>query len=186
MTLTQSGAVRVSKPTAVNYSLYHSPEIFASEQANIFRGPTWCYLGLEAEIPNPGDYRSSHIGELPVVLVRALDGKVHAWVNRCAHKGAAVCRSLRGNRADGTFVCVYHQWAYDATGQLVGVPYRRGLKGVGGYGEAFDPKSHSLEVLRVALIDGMIFGTFSATVEPLADFLGPVMCRYISRVMHRP
>ena len=100
-----------SIPTAIDYKVYHDPEIFAAEQSNVFKGRTWCYLGLEAEIANAGDFRTSHVGETPVVLVRGQDGKIFAWVNRCAHKGATVCRSLRGNQADCAFVCVYHQWA---------------------------------------------------------------------------
>ncbi|MBC7284985.1 aromatic ring-hydroxylating dioxygenase subunit alpha [Hoeflea sp.] len=174
------------QPTAMDYAVYHDPAIFAAEQENIFRGQTWSYLGLEAEIPNSGDFRATHVGQTPVVLVRAQDGQIYAWVNRCAHKGATVCRSLRGNQADGAFVCVYHQWAYDASGMLVGVPFRRGLKGVGGYTSDFDPAEHSLERLRVESFRGMVFGTFSSTVAPLEEFLGPVMCKYIARVFQRP
>lgn len=175
-----------SLPTAVDYNVYHSQNLFAAEQRNVFRGRTWCYLGLEAEIPNAGDFRSTFVGETPVVLVRAKAGSVHAWVNRCAHKGATVCRSLRGNQADSAFVCVYHQWAYDAEGTLIGVPFRRGLKGVGGYDKDFDPANHSLEKLRVESYNGMVFGTFDAATEPLEQFLGPVMRKYIDRVLHRP
>ncbi|MEE1878280.1 aromatic ring-hydroxylating dioxygenase subunit alpha [Altererythrobacter litoralis] len=175
-----------SEPTAVDYAVYHSQAIFTAEQENIFRGQTWCYLGLEAELANSGDFRSTHVGNTPVVVTRATDGTIHAWVNRCAHKGATVCRSLRGNQADGAFVCVYHQWAYDATGALVGVPFRRGLKGVGGYQADFDPAEHSLERLRVESFAGMVFGTFSPSIAPLEDFLGPLMRKYISRVFQRP
>ena len=177
---------RQSIPTAVDYKVYRDPEVFAAEQRNVFKGRTWCYLGLEAEIPNEGDFRATHVGETPVILVRGQEDKVFAWVNRCAHKGATVCRSLRGNQADGAFVCVYHQWAYDAEGTLVGVPFRRGMKGVGGYDKAFDPANHSLEKLRVESYKGMVFGTFSTEIEPLEDFLGPVMRKYIDRVFHRP
>ena len=175
-----------SEPNAVDYAVYHSQAIFTAEQENIFRGQTWCYLGLEAELANSGDFRSTHVGNTPVVVTRATDGTIHAWVNRCAHKGATVCRSLRGNQADGAFVCVYHQWAYDATGALVGVPFRRGMKGVGGYQADFDPAEHSLERLRVESFAGMVFGTFSPAIAPLEDFLGPVMRKYISRVFQRP
>lgn len=174
------------KPTSLDYELYHSRDVFDAEQRELFRGKTWCYLGLEEEIANPGDFRTTHVGETPVVLVRGLDGLVHAWVNRCAHKGATVCRSRRGNQEDGAFVCVYHQWAYDASGKLMGVPFRRGLNGVGGLSKDFDPSLHSLETLRVESINGMVFGTFSHETEPLEQFLGKVMSKYIRRVFHRP
>src|SRR6266568_9599259 len=42
----------------VPYWLYHDPEIYELEQERIFKGPTWSLIGLEAEIPNPGDFRT--------------------------------------------------------------------------------------------------------------------------------
>ena len=41
----------------VSYEVFSSPEIYEREQARIYRGPTWNFLGFEAEIPNPGDYK---------------------------------------------------------------------------------------------------------------------------------
>ncbi len=40
----------------VPYSLYTDQRIFDLEQERIFRGPTWSYLGLEAEVKKPGDF----------------------------------------------------------------------------------------------------------------------------------
>ena len=68
----------------IPYWLYHDPQIYAQEQERIFKGPTWSFLGLEAEIPNPGDFRTSLIGDTPVIVDRAADGGIHAMVNRCA------------------------------------------------------------------------------------------------------
>lgn len=181
-----SEALASSRHTAIDYRLYRDPDIFAAEQEAVFRGLTWSYLGLEAEVPDPGDYRTTSVGDTPVVLTRDRDSALHAWVNRCAHKGAKVCRSARGNQADGAFVCVYHQWAYDAAGRLVGVPFRRGLKGIGGYPATFDNGAHALRPLRIASIAGMVFGTFAQDAAPLEMFLGAVMCANIRRVLHRP
>ena len=43
----------------VPYAVFSSAEIYAREQERIFRGPTWSFLGLEAEIPNPGDFKAT-------------------------------------------------------------------------------------------------------------------------------
>ena len=40
----------------VPFDVYRSQEIYDREQDRIFRGPTWSFLALEAEIPNPGDF----------------------------------------------------------------------------------------------------------------------------------
>ena len=47
----------------VPYSVFLDPELHALEQERIFRGPVWLNVGLEAEIPNPGDYLTSFAGD---------------------------------------------------------------------------------------------------------------------------
>ncbi len=44
----------------VPYKVFSSQEIYEREQERIFRGPTWSFLGLEAEIPEPGDFKSTY------------------------------------------------------------------------------------------------------------------------------
>ena len=145
----------------VPYTVFNSPEIYAREQERIFRGPTWSFLGLEAEIADIGDFKSTFIGDTPVVMTRAEDGALSAWVNRCAHRGAAICRVARGNSLSHT--CVYHQWNYTAKGDLQGVPFRRGQKDMTGMPGDFDPANHGLHKLRVDSYAGLVFATFSET-----------------------
>lgn len=168
----------------VPYAVFTSPEIYALEQERIYRGPTWNFLGLESEVPEPNDFKSTYVGDTPVVLTRGLDGTLAAWVNRCAHRGAMVCRQLRGNAKSHD--CVYHQWSYDTAGNLLGVPFRRGKAGQVGMPPDFDPKQHALRQLRVASYKGLVFATFSDTVEPLEDYIGPVMREAMDRVLRRP
>lgn len=170
----------------VDYSVYSDPEIFKKEQERIFRGPVWSYVGLAAEVPEANSYKSTHIGETPVVLCRGEDGAMHVWVNRCVHKGALVCRNSRGKAESGTFVCVYHQWAYDATGALRSVPYRRGVGGKGGMPDSFDIKNQRMTPLRVDTIGDMVFATFREDATELRDFLGNAMCSAIERIMIHP
>jgi anthranilate 1,2-dioxygenase large subunit len=173
-----------SDGSGVPYKVFSSQEIYDLEQERIYRGPTWSFLGLEAEIPKPGDYKSTYIGDTPVVVTRTEDGSLAAWVNRCAHRGAMVCRLPRGNALSHN--CVYHQWSYDTRGNLLGVPFRRGNKGQAGMPADFKPAEHGIRQLRVDSYEGLVFATFSATVEPLADYIGPVMAGYIDRIFHKP
>lgn len=53
----------------------------------IFGGPSWSYVALAAELPGPGDFVRTSIGETRVIVTRARDGQVHVLVNRCAHRG---------------------------------------------------------------------------------------------------
>jgi anthranilate 1,2-dioxygenase large subunit len=168
----------------IPFKVYNSTEIYQLEQQRIFRGPVWSFVGLEAEIPKANDFKSTYIGDTPIVVTRGTDGSLAAWVNRCAHRGARVCRAARGNTK--SHVCVYHQWSYDTQGNLRGVPFRNGSKGSGGMPADFDAKEHGLQQLRVGSYHGLVFATFSEAVPTLVDYIGPTMCKMIDRVFHKP
>ena len=168
----------------VPYWLYHDRDVYEAEQERIFKGPTWCYVALEAEIPNPGDFRTCFIGETPVIVNRAKDGAVHVMVNRCAHRGALVRRETHGNAKD--HICIYHKWGYSLDGSLTGVPFRRGLRGKGGMPADFDMARHGLQRLHTESYRGVIFASFQHQLEPLADYLGPVFTGHLDRLFSRP
>ena len=170
--------------TQVPFAVHVDPTLFDLEQERIFRGPTWNYLGLEAEVPHAGDFVTGYVGTTPVVLNRAKDGALHAFVNRCAHRGATVVREKRGNCAAHT--CIYHQWTYDHAGSLVGVPYRRGINGNGGYPTDFRADEHCLEKLRVETYCGVVFGTFAQDTPPLPDYMGEPVRRRFEALCGRP
>ncbi len=165
----------------IPYWAYSDPEIYAREQARVFGGKAWSYVGLEVELPNPGDYKRTFIGDKPVVVVRDAEGGVNVVENRCAHRGVQFCQKHLGN-AGGEFMCPYHQWTYDLKGNLIGVPFRRGVKKQGGMPSDFDPKQHGLSKLKVALRNGVVFASFAPDVEPLEDFLGVSMLGFFDRI----
>ena len=168
----------------VTYRLYHDPGIYEREQQRIFQGPVWNYLGLEAEIPNPGDFRASYIGETPVVFNRDEAGAVRAFVNRCAHRGALVRRELSGNARE--HICIYHQWCYGLDGGLTAIPFRRGVRGKGGLDAGFELGAHGLRPLRLGIVNGAVFGTLAEDAEPLEDYLGGPILVQLRRLLDRP
>ena len=143
----------------VPYRIYHDPEAYQREQERIFRGPTWNFLGLEAEVPNLGDFRTTYVGDTPIIVNRDASGTLHALVNRCAHRGAMVRREMSGNAGEHT--CIYHQWCYGLDGRLNSIPFRRGIRGKGGLDPNFEMAAHGLRKLRVASVNGALFGTLS-------------------------
>src|SRR5260370_8573710 len=167
----------------VPYPVFFDSAIYALEQERLFRGPVWNYVALDAEVPKPGDFKATFVGETPIVINRGKDGALHAFVNRCAHRGALVCRELRGNRL--SHLCIYHQWSYDLEGNLIGVPFRKGIDGNGGYAPDFDASQHPLHKLRVPPYPGLIFVAFAVEVEPLQHSIGPLMPPLLHRGFHR-
>src|SRR4051794_24184076 len=101
--------------TRVPFWAYQDPDILKREQQRLFEGPVWNFLCLEVEIPEPGDWRATFIGEMPVVVARDADGTIAAFENRCAHRGALICLDDEGRGAKD-FHCVYHAWRYDLRG----------------------------------------------------------------------
>ena len=163
---------------------YTRDDIYQRELEKIFYGKHWSYVALEAEIPHPGDFVRSVVGERSVIVVRNQQGEINVVGNVCAHRGMRFCREKSGNRSD--FVCPYHQWNYDLDGNLQGVPFRRGVKQGGkvngGMPKDFNPAEHGLKKLNVACHNGVVFASFSSDVEPLASYLGPDILAYFERV----
>lgn len=164
----------------VPYWIYSDPDIYAREQERIFSGSTWNYVGFESEIPSAGDFKRTFIGERSVVAVRDREGVVHVVLNTCAHRGVQFCRQHSGNTK--SFVCPYHQWVYDLKGNLVGVPFRKGVNGQGGMPEDFDLAVNGLVKLRTEIVNGVIFASFAPEVIPFRQYLGDSMYHYFVRV----
>jgi salicylate 5-hydroxylase large subunit len=176
----------------VPFWAYTDPQTYQRELEKIFYGPHWCYVGLEVEVPNVGDYKLSWVGERSVILVRdrvaprdrATDTGIRVVENRCAHRGVRFCQQPHGNAR--SFVCPYHQWTYKLNGELAGLPFKDGVKEGdavnGGMPPDFDLKQHGLTRLRVAVLHGLVFATFSEEAEPLADYLGPDILPWLDRI----
>jgi benzoate/toluate 1,2-dioxygenase alpha subunit len=150
----------------VHRDVFADPELFELEMKHIF-GRTWVFLGLESQVARPNDYVTASIGRTPVLLTRDAGGRLHALVNACRHKGATVARLESGNAK--FHVCPYHGWAYDASGRNVDIKDRA----AGCYSPAFEAENHDLIPLaRLESYKGLVFGSLSAEVPPLAEFLG--------------
>ena len=170
--------------TRVPYWIYADPGIYEEEQARIFQGPTWSFLCLEAELPGPNTYRRSNLGAMPVVVTRDKDGALHAFENRCAHRGSLLVLDEAGEARN--IICVYHNWSYDLAGNLTGVAFRRGLGGKGGMPAECRPEQHGPRRLRLETIGGLVFGTLADDAPALENYLGREISARIRRVMRAP
>lgn len=176
---------------------YTDPGLYRDELEKIFYGPHWNYIGLEIEIPKLGDFKLGRVGERSVIMVRdrvapqdaGRDPGIRVVENRCAHRGVRFCQQPHGNAR--SWVCPYHQWAYKLNGELAGLPFKNGVKGVdesgqpcvhGGMPPDFDVKNHGLTRLRVAVLHGLVFATFSDAAEPLEQYLGPEVMPWLDRI----
>lgn len=189
---------RWSQPgsSRVPFWAYTDAQLYQRELEKIFYGPHWCYVGLEVEVPNVGDYRLTWVGERQVILVRdrvaprdrGTDTGIRVLENSCAHRGVRFCQAPMDGKTGNTrsFVCPYHQWTYKLNGELAGLPFKDGVKDGecvnGGMPADFDLKANGLTRLRVAVLHGLVFATFSDEAEPLEDYLGPQILPWLDRI----
>ena len=138
--------------------------VYELEKKGIF-GKAWLFLGHETQIKNPGDYVQAYMCETPIILSRGQDNKIHALINSCTHRGLPVCRFDHGNAK--RFVCPYHNWSYSVEGELMTIPQESEVQN-----KPIKSQLGLKPVPRVASWQGMIFGSFDETIEPLEDYLG--------------
>lgn len=61
-----------------------------------------------------GTLQAARLLEQDLIVWRGSDNAVHAWDDRCPHRGASLAL---GRVAEDRVVCAYHGWQFDATGQ---------------------------------------------------------------------
>lgn len=150
----------------VSRLIYTDPELFELELRNVF-GRAWVYAGHESQLRDRGDFLTTRLGRDRIIVARHSDGKLYAFHNRCAHRGAEVCQAPLGNAK--SFVCPYHAWSFATDGGLEAVPL------ADGYGRGFGERIGDLGLERVPRLDGyrgFLFASHSPEGVELAEFLG--------------
>jgi phenylpropionate dioxygenase-like ring-hydroxylating dioxygenase large terminal subunit len=145
------------------WSWYSDPQTLPLEQERIFRR-SWQYVGPVEHAAQPGEYFTSRIGDVPVLVARGRDEQLRAFLNVCRHRGAVLVEG-RGRRE--TLQCHYHAWTYDLEGRLRNAPRSEREPGL-------ETDGICLLSLPVETWGPLVFVNPDADAAPLADTLGPV------------
>jgi phenylpropionate dioxygenase-like ring-hydroxylating dioxygenase large terminal subunit len=145
------------------WSWYSDPALARRESERIF-ARSWQYAGHTGQVAEPGSFFAAWAGEIPIVVTRARDGELRAFLNVCRHRGFTVANG-EGKRE--TLQCAYHAWTYGLDGQLRAAP--RSDR------EAdFDAGELGLVPAAVDTWGPFVFVNPNGGAEPLADALGEV------------
>lgn len=154
--------------------VFHREDVYRLELERIFYGPEWHPVAHVAEIPAPGNFKATQLGEAPILIVRGDDGKVRAFFNSCPHRGTQLQTCARGTGAK--IECPYHRWTFDNQGALLGAP------GMDSFAPTFSKAEYGLRALRTAEFTGLIFVTCSEATPDLMGYLGET-AEYFGRAL---
>jgi phenylpropionate dioxygenase-like ring-hydroxylating dioxygenase large terminal subunit len=104
----------------ISTSEYVDPARFEEEKTKLFfKKPV--IAGLSNQVPKAGTHFQVSLLGVPVLVTRARDNVVRAFLNVCKHRGTILCPE-KGAASEPRLVCPYHAWTYSLEGRLVGVP----------------------------------------------------------------
>ena len=112
-------------------------------------------------VTDAGRLLQREIGDDSVVVVGGGEGRTHAFLNVCRHRGARLIEDAEGS-VRRRVQWAYHAWSYGLDG---GKPRRHHMDGV----EDFDPSCWGLIPVRVATVGGLVLVDLSGEapdVEP--------------------
>ena len=153
------------KSGQVSREIFVNEQIYQQEQEQVF-AHAWLLVGHESQIPKPGDYYVSSMGEESVIVAKDRENMIHVFLNSCRHRGMRVCRYDEGNTP--AFTCPYHGWSYSTDGKLVGVPHFKDA-----YHESLDKDKWGLvEVAKMCIYKGTIWATWDGQAPPFLEYIG--------------
>ena len=149
----------------ISPAVFSHPDIYEQEMEQIF-ARMWLFIGHECQIPNPGDFVRSRMGEEQVVLTRSRDNRIHVLLNSCPHRGNVVCRYDEGNALG--FQCAFHGWTFDNEGALINLP--PGSEDV--YAPDLRKEEWGMLSARVDTFQGTIWATWDQSAPSLLEYFG--------------
>jgi phenylpropionate dioxygenase-like ring-hydroxylating dioxygenase large terminal subunit len=145
------------------WSWYTDPDVLRREQDRIF-ARAWQYVGHTGQVAGPGSFFTAMAGRTPVVVTRARDEELRAFLNVCRHRGSVVAQ---GSGQRETLQCGYHAWTYGLDGTLRAAP--RSDREID-----LDEEDLSLVPLAVDTWGPFVFVNPDVDAASLADALGPI------------
>ena len=126
-------------------ALYTRKDVFDADLDVFFR-KHWIHVGLECDVPEPGDAVVIDIGTTSLIVLRDDDAQIRVVHNVCRHRGSRLLDS--GPTIISKLVCPYHQWTYELTGELMHAPHM---------GTDFDKSCRNLKPVNFQSIGGLIY-----------------------------
>jgi glycine betaine catabolism A len=152
----------VERATMLPPRAFVDPGVFDWELERIFR--EWVCVGHVSRVSKPGEYVMREVGTDSVIVMGGEDGRPHAFLNVCRHRGARLISDAEGS-VRRRLVCPYHAWSYGFDGELKSSRHMDGV-------EDFDTSCWGLIPVRIASVGGLVFVDLSGEAPDVAEHLG--------------
>ena len=148
---------------SVNRRIFWDEDIYQLELERLF-ARSWLFVAHESQIPRPGDFLTTYMGQDNVIVARHTDGSIRVFLNSCPHRGNRICFADRGHAR--RFTCNYHGWSFASDGALLGMHEESHYEGW------IDKSEWGLLNARVETYKGLVFACFDSEAPSLDTFLG--------------
>lgn len=152
------------KGNEIPKAVFQRDDVYRLELERIFHGTEWHPVAHVCELPEPGDYKTMDVGEVPLLIVRGQDDEVRVFVNACPHRGTQLKTETRGRAK--MIECPYHRWTFNPQGKLMGAP------GLQDFPASFQKEDYGMREVRSAIVHGLVFATLSAETPGIDSYLG--------------
>ncbi len=152
----------VERATMLPPRAFVDPGVLDWELETIFSG--WVCVGHASQVAEPGSYMMRELGTDSVVVIGGQDGRTHAFLNVCRHRGARLMEDAEGS-VRRRVQCPYHAWSYGLDGELKAAPHMDGV-------EDFDPSCWGLIPVRVATVAGLVLVDLSGEAPEAEPHVG--------------
>ncbi len=158
---------RVRKPLLEAETLppvcYTSYDFYEREVSSIFY-KCWNLIGRIEYLKNAGDYFTTSLVGVSLIVILGEDGRIRGFINSCRHRGAKL---LEGEGNCKAIRCPYHSWLYSTAGDL---------RAANGMQETrnFDASRFGLTQVKLDAWSGFLFVNLDPECASLKEYLGDI------------
>ncbi|MFK8050174.1 MAG: Rieske 2Fe-2S domain-containing protein [Halioglobus sp.] len=141
-------------------SRYTSEAFFKSEMEKVW-SKSWQWACREEHLQEIGDHYVYDIGDYSVIVVRASEDSIKAFLNVCTHRGTRLFGG-DGTGYSQAFTCPFHGWSWELDGSLKNIPARWDFPHV-------NNEQHSLREVACEQWGGFVFVNIDPMAKPLSE-----------------
>lgn len=146
--------------------MFFAPDAHALENQCVFE-TTWQLIGLASSISKPGQYLSTEVGSIPIV-VRNFDGELVALRNVCAHRHCSLVSARQGKSEK--LKCPFHGWEFGADGRTRKIPAAKNFPD-------FDRERYRITPFPIERCGDLLFVRTSKDGPSLPEWLGELFVK---------